>query len=108
MTKEGLVPLSRPPQKVEFAQFKQSTLNYPMETTVLSSPQGENFATPTDPNLFYRLTTAEVIRFRERKFKPSETLLYCYIKTLDPFGHGFRFLPKQIAKVLVDCRQFRY
>lgn len=71
-----------------------------MEPTILSSPRGENFAIPTDPKLFYQLTTAEVIRFRELKFKPSEIMVYCYIKTSDPFGHGFRFLPKQIALVL--------
>lgn len=71
-----------------------------MEPTILSSPTGENFAIPTDSKLFYQLTTAEVIHFRELKLKPSEVMVYCYIKTIDPFGNGFRFLPKQIAKVL--------
>ena len=71
-----------------------------METPSLSFPTEETLDISRDSKLFHKLTLAEVIRFRELKFKPAETYLYCYIKTADPFGHGFRFLPKQIAKAL--------
>jgi hypothetical protein len=63
-------------------------------------PQGENFANSTSSDRFYRLTEAEVIHFRECKYKPSVVTVYCYIKTLDPFGQGLRILPKQMAKKL--------
>ena len=71
-----------------------------METPSLPFPTEETLNISPNSNLFYKLTFAEVIRFRELKFRPAETYLYCYIKTADPFGHGFRFLPKQIAKAL--------
>jgi hypothetical protein len=71
-----------------------------MEPTVLSSPTGENFAIPNESDTYYRLTVAHLSQFREQKFKPSEVMVYCYIKATDPFGQGFRFLPKQIAKIL--------
>ena len=71
-----------------------------METPSLPFPTEETLSISRDSNLFYKLTFAEVIRFRELKFRPAETYLYCYIKTADPFGHGFRFLPEQIGKDL--------
>jgi DNA-binding MarR family transcriptional regulator len=46
------------------------------------------------------LTEAEVIHFRDAKYAPSVVMIYCYIKTHDPFGNGLRILPKQIAKRL--------
>ena len=71
-----------------------------MKTPILSSPTEETLSISPNSKLFHKLTLAEVIRFRDLKFKPAETYLYCYIKTADPFGHGFRFLPKQIGKDL--------
>lgn len=76
------------------------TLNYRMESCTLPSPQGENFADLKASDLFYRLTTAEVIHFRECKYSPSVVTVYCYIKTLDPFGQGLQIVPKQAAKQL--------
>jgi hypothetical protein len=71
-----------------------------MESCILPSPQGESFANPTFSDRFYRLTTAEIIHFRECKYKPSVVTVYCYIKTLDPFGQGLQIVPKQAAKQL--------
>jgi hypothetical protein len=71
-----------------------------METPILSSPTGEIFSGITESDLFYRLTAKEVIHFREAKYQPSVVMIYCYIKTIDPFGNGLRMLPKQIAKEL--------
>jgi hypothetical protein len=71
-----------------------------MDSIALSSPSGENFANPTTSDRFYRLTTAEVIHFRECKYAPSVVTVYCYIKTLDPFGQGLQIVPKQAAKQL--------
>jgi hypothetical protein len=68
-----------------------------MESCILPSPTGETFANHTESDRFYRLTTAEVIHFREAKYSPSVVTVYCYIKTLDPFGQGLRILPKQMA-----------
>jgi DNA-binding MarR family transcriptional regulator len=71
-----------------------------METAILSSPTGENFANPTESDRFYRLTTAELVHFCEAKYAPSVVKVYYYIKTVDPFGNGFPLIPKQIAKIL--------
>jgi hypothetical protein len=71
-----------------------------MESCILSSPTGENFANPTASDRFYRLTEAEVIHFRECKYPPSVVTVYYHIKTLDPFGNGLQIIPKQIAKIL--------
>ncbi|PSB56831.1 hypothetical protein [Chamaesiphon polymorphus] len=71
-----------------------------MESCTLPSPAGENFADLKASDRFYRLTTAEVIHFRECKYSPSVVTVYCYIKTLDPFGQGLQIVPKQAAKHL--------
>lgn len=71
-----------------------------METAILPSPTGENFANTPDSDRFYRLTTAEFVHFCEAKYAPSVVKVYYYIKTIDPFGNGFPIIPKQIAKVL--------
>jgi hypothetical protein len=71
-----------------------------MESITLSSPHGENFDVAVNLDRFYRLTTAEVIHFRECKYAPSVVTVYCYIKTLDPFGQGLQIVPKQAGKVL--------
>lgn len=71
-----------------------------MDSITLSSPSGENFDVRVNSDRFYRLTTAEVIHFRECKYAPSVVTVYCYIKTLDPFGQGLQIFPKQAAKQL--------
>jgi hypothetical protein len=71
-----------------------------MDSTILSSPTGENFDVTVDSDRFYRLTEAEVIHFRECKYSLSVVTVYCYIKTLDPFGNGLQIIPKQAAKKL--------
>ena len=71
-----------------------------MDSTILSSPAGENFGNITTSDRFYRLTEAEVIHFRACKYSLSVVTVYCYIKTLDPFGQGLQIVPKQAAKRL--------
>ncbi|WP_309735775.1 hypothetical protein [Chamaesiphon sp. OTE_75_metabat_556] len=71
-----------------------------MESCILPSPAGEFFADLKASDRFYRLTTTEVIHFRECKYSPSVVTVYCYIKTLDPFGQGLQIVPKQAAKQL--------
>jgi hypothetical protein len=66
----------------------------------LSSPTGENFANFVDSDRFYRLTTAEVIHFRQAKYAPSVVTVYCYIKTIDPFGNGLEVVPEEAGKLL--------
>jgi hypothetical protein len=66
----------------------------------LSSPTGENFANFVDSDRFYRLTTAEVIHFRQAKYAPSVVTVYYYIKTIDPFGNGLEVVPEEAGKLL--------
>jgi hypothetical protein len=71
-----------------------------METSILSSPLGENLAAIPATDRFYRLTEAEIVHFRECKYRPSVVNIYCYIKACDPFGQGLRILTHQIAAKL--------
>jgi hypothetical protein len=71
-----------------------------MESCILPTPQGVNFADFTNSDRFYRLTTAEVIHFRQAKYSPSVVTVYCYIRTLDPFGNGLEVVPAEAGELL--------
>jgi hypothetical protein len=71
-----------------------------MESCILPTPQGVNFADFANSDRFYRLTTAEVIHFRQAKYSPSVVTVYCYIKTKDPFGNGLEVVPAEAGEEL--------
>jgi hypothetical protein len=87
---------------VDLAQFKnRNTYHHSlMESCILPTPNGVSFANFTSSDLFYRLTTAEVIHFRQAKYSPSVVTVYCYIKTKDPFGNGLKIVPEEAGEEL--------
>jgi hypothetical protein len=87
---------------VDLAQFKnRNTYHHSlMESCILPTSQGVNFADFANSDRFYRLTTAEVIHFRQAKYSPSVVTVYCYIKTKDPFGNGLEVVPAEAGEEL--------
>jgi hypothetical protein len=87
---------------VDLAQFKTKNIYHHslMESYILPTPQGVNFADFANSDRFYRLTTAEVIHFRQAKYSPSVVTVYCYIKTKDPFGNGLEVVPAEAGEEL--------
>jgi hypothetical protein len=87
---------------VDLAQFQKTNIYHHslMESCILPTPQGVNFADFANSDRFYRLTTAEVIHFRQAKYSPSVVTVYCYIKTKDPFGNGLEVVPAEAGEEL--------